>query len=388
MTLKQIATLLNNSIMKNEIPEGSSFTQIAEDLSNLVELGQLVTQWTAETFKNFQENLAVNVRTIVLTELLERKDFAMFKDSIEYGGAIQRVMATNLYSATDNVTLNPQNGTDYMDGVFKGTELSTKVYKDIKAFDVEYSISSNMWKHAFDNAENITKIISIIYNTERNTITAELNALSKRIITQMIIKACEGGRVIHLLSKFNEMMGRGAEGKPNYTRADIKADRLLYAYFSDYAKAVQAKLSEYVRNINKKYNDGSVINFTPTDKIHTVMLVDFATDVKFIGDPVDFNIPSGGNSIEVCDAWQTTGLGILPSFDDVSTIKYLDGEQTKTLNNIVGVVYDTDTCGITQIQNSVTSQYVGKGDFTNYFHHLAHEYFYDSRLGSVVLSFD
>ena len=76
------------------------------------------------------------------------------------------------------------------------------------------------------------------------------------------------------------------------------------------------------------------------------------------------------------------------SFDDVSTIKYLDGEQTKTLNNIVGVIYDTDTCGITQIQDSVTSQYVGKGDFTNYFHHLAHEYFYDSRLGSVVLSFD
>ena len=184
------------------------------------------------------------------------------------------------------------------------------------------------------------------------------------------------------------MMGRGAEGKPNYTRADIKADRLLYSYFSDYAKAVQAKLSEYVRNINKKYNDGSVINFTPADKIHTIMLVDFATDVKFIGDPVDFNIPSGGNSIEVCDAWQTTGLSILPSFDDVSTIKYLDGEQTKTLNNIVCVIYDTDTCGITQIQDSITSQYVGKGDFTNYYHHLAHEYFYDSRLGSVVLSFD
>ena len=389
MQLKQISTILNNSIMKNAIPEGSSFTQIAEDLSNIVELGQLVTEWTADTFKNFQQNLAVQIRTIVLTELLERKDFAMLKDSIEYGGAIQRVMATNLYSATDNVTMNPQPNVDYLDGKFRGTNISSKVYTEIKAFDVEYSISTTMWKHAFDSVEGVTKIVSIIYNTERNTITAELNELSKRIIVQMIIKASEGGRVIHLLSTFNTLLGRGTTTKPNYTLAEIREDRLLFAHFSDYVKSVQNKLSEYVRTINKKYNDGSVINFTPADRIQTVMLVDFATDIKFIGDPVDFNIPTAGGRFELTDSWQTTGLGILPTFADVSKIMYVDSdEETQTLTNIVGVVYDIDTCGILNVQDSVTSMYVAKGDFNTYYHHLANEYFYDSRLGSVVLALD
>ena len=53
MNLKQISTLINETIVPNTLGEG---TTIAEDLSNIVDLGTAIADLTADDMKNFTKD--------------------------------------------------------------------------------------------------------------------------------------------------------------------------------------------------------------------------------------------------------------------------------------------------------------------------------------------
>ena len=164
--------------------------------------------------------------------------------------------------------------------------------------------------------------------------------------------------------------------------AQIYADRKLYAYFADFVKGVVSKLQVYVQEMNERYNDGTVTTWTPREDIEIVGVTDFVNDMKFIGQPVDFNSPDF--TIREISAWQTTTNAMLPTLSNVTHLELSGGN----IENVVMLVYDRMACGIENVADKVTSQYVGSEGFTTYFHHMANRYFYDTRFGSIILTLD
>ena len=57
-----------------------------------------------------------------------------------------------------------------------------------------------------------------------------------------------------------------------------------------------------------------------------------------------------------------------------------------TYNNIVGIVADRDTWGVTDKFNKVTSEYVGSEGYTTFHHHVAINNYIDARGNAVVLT--
>lgn len=378
--------ILNNQVMKNSL--GESVT-IAEDLSNIVEVGTAVTNMTGDTLKDFKKELVVGAYNKVINRILESKTFDILKDKVEFGGALQRIMASGLLTAKESHLLNLVNGQSYLDGKFYGLDINSKVYTDTKAFKVVHSISDDDFSQKFMTIEGVTEFIGLILTTEENTINYELAQLTKRIIIMAVCKAYDGGRKVDLLTEFNDKLGRGDSTAPDYTLSDIYADRKLMAYFSDFCKATVSKISDYMRDVNKKYNDTTVATFTPKSKIKAVFVNDFVTDIAFIGDPVDYNgvaMPT----YDTINAWQNPTDAMLPSIDDATYIKIVDDSEEgfKTYENIVGVIYDTDSMGIVNKRDKVTVEPVGTEGFTNYHHHLANNFYVDTRLGVVVFTLD
>ena len=374
MNNKQLASFLNGAIKENML--GESTAPVAEDMSNYVEVGKSLSQLSVADAEDFKQRLAVQIRNYVIERTLERKDFGMFKDSAEYAGALQRIVSAGIISTQDSHLLNLVNGTDYMDGKYYGSTIDSKIYTDIDSFKVPYSISDDDWRLAFSSASEMRRVMSLIYNAEYNTITAYINALTKRIYIALIENCSKNGRKIGLLTKFNELQGT------TYTMAQIYADRKLYAYFADFVKGVAAKLQVYVQEMNERYNDGTVTTWTPKEDIEIVGVTDFVNDMKFIGQPVDFNSPDF--SIREISAWQTTTEAMLPTLSNVTHLELTGGN----IDNVVMLVYDRMACGIENVADKVTSQYVGSEGFTTYFHHMANRYFYDTRFGSIILTLD
>ena len=375
MTNKQISTYLNNAILPNMLGENTA--PVAEDLSNYVELGTKLASLTADTLKDFKKRLAVQISNDVIARTLEKKYFKMYKTRERYQGALQRIVASNLLQTQDSHIINLVNGQSYIDGKYYGVNIDSVLYTDVDTFKVPYSISDDDWALFFTSIDDMKRVMGIIYNAEETTITSYLNALQKRLYMAVIENCHDNNRKVQLLTTFNSKTG----GK--YTMEQIYADRKLFAYFSDFVKSIVEKLQNYIADINKRYNDGTVTTFTPKENIELVMISDFISDIKNLGNPVDFSIPALNTDEVTC--WQTTTDAMLPTLQEVSTIK-LAGD--KTINNVIGMIYDIDSIGITTFLDKVTSEYVGAEGFTNYFHHMANNYFYDTRFGSVILTLD
>ena len=375
MTNKQISTYLNNAILPNMLGENTA--PVAEDLSNYIELGTKLSTLSADTLKDFKKRLAVQISNEVITRTLEKKYFKMYKTRARYQGALQRIVASSLLQTQDSHIINLVNGKSYIDGKYYGADIDSVLYTDVDSFKVPYSISDDDWALFFTSIDDMKRVMGIIYNAEETTITSYLNALQKRLYMAVIENCHDNNRKVPLLTTFNAKTGG------TYTLEQIYADRKLFAYFSDFVKSVVEKLQNYIADVNKRYNDGTVTTFTPKENIELVMISDFISDIKNLGNPVDFSIPTLNTDEMTC--WQTTTYAMLPTLQDVSK-STLAGD--KTINNVIGIIYDIDSIGITTFLDKVTSEYVGAEGFTNYFHHMANNYFYDTRFGSVILTLD
>ena len=386
MTNKQIATTLNTVIMKNEIP-GSGWTQqIAEDLSNIVEFGKSLTNVTKENLLNFKQNLVAQISNDYVIRKLEKKFFGLSKSRSDFRVALQRIMSAGLIEATESHmnNLSWSNGKDWHDGKYYGADLDSTIYTDTVNFKIPYSLSENEWKEAFESAEQLTMLFSLIATNVESSITSKMNALSKRLLVA-IIDNCEKAttpRRVKLVTEFNNIYNVGADP---LTFDTIVKDRNLHAKFNAFVKATINELRGYTSEPNYIYNDGSVVTWTPKEKIKCVLLNKFTSDIEYITDPIDYHEKDMPVSYETINGWQTTGKDIFKTYEDVATI-VIDGTETDTTyNNVVGVIFDVDGAGMEIIQNKVTKEYVGSEDFTNYFHHMSIRNFVDTRLSSIVL---
>lgn len=384
MVYKNIASVLNNSVLKNAL--GLEVT-IAEDLSNIVEYMKKVSELQADNLKDFKRDLVVTIHNEIMMRMYESKNFDILKNAIEYAGGLQRIMSSGLATAYDSHLLNLVNGTSYLDGKFYGLDIDARVTTNTKAFKVIHSISDDDFKKKFSNAQEVSEFIGLIMVTEENTINVAIAELSKRLILENMTQAYNDGRNVPLLTKFNEHLGNVGEEATPLTLADIHANRDLTAYFTDFCKACVSKVVNYIADINKKYNDGEVATFTPISKVKCLMLTDFAEDIKFLSNPITFNNASMP-AFETVNAWQNHTDKILPSFEDCSKIVTTNGTTTKTYENIVGAVYDIDSMGITVIADKVTVEPVGAEGFTNFHHHLANNYYIDTRFSCVTFTLD
>lgn len=386
MTNKQIATTLNTVIMKNEIV-GSGWTQqIAEDLSNIVEFGKSLTNVTKENLLNFKQNLVAQISNDYVIRNLEKKFFGLSKSRSDFRVALQRIMSAGLIEATESHmnNLSWSNGKDWHDGKYYGADLDSTIYTDTVNFKIPYSLSENEWIEAFESAEQLTMLFSLIATNVESSITSKMNALSKRLLVA-IIDNCEKAttpRVVKLVTEFNNIYNAGGEA---LTFDAIVKDRNLHAKFNAFVKATINELRGYTSEPNYIYNDGSVVTWTPKEKIKCVLLNKFTSDIEYITDPIDYHEKDMPVSYETINGWQTTGKDIFKTYEDVATI-VIDGNPTdSTYTDVVGVIFDVDGAGMEIIQNKVTKEYVGSEDFTNYFHHMSIRNFVDTRLSSIVL---
>lgn len=390
MNKAQLANLLNTAIMKNEIVDPSSWTQIKEDLSNFADFGITISNLTPAALSNLKQNLVVAVKNETVKRVLDSKTFGMVKSNAKFKATIQRIMASGLYNTQDShrSNLSWNNGQSWHDGKYYGIGLDSKLFTKTDAFKVVDSISDAEWEQALADASELADLMSLIDITVENTITANLNALVKRLYITMIQNCVNAtnARVVHVLTDFNAKHNPGATA---LTMDDINANRDLRALFDAYIKATLEKLTTYTTDINMKYNDGTVETFTPRSAVEIVALTDFIADVKYISDPIEYHV-EGMPAIKQISSWQTTGDALNPTFDDVSKIVVDNNGTSQTISNVVGVIYDTDGIGITTIDGSrnTTVEYVGSEGFTNYHHHVENRYFVDTRLASIVLMLD
>lgn len=380
MTVEQIYSLMND--VTGEILGDS--VVIAEDLSNVVDIGTAV--FNASAVDNYVKSLVNHIgKVIFVNRPYSGSVPSVLMDGWEYGSVLEKIHA-ELPEATENETWDLTDGTSYDPNVFYKPTVSAKFFNKRVTFEIPMSFTERQVKESFSNAEQLNGFLSMLYNAVDKSMTVKVDALVMRTINNMVGET--------LVSDFPGGTYSGSSG--------VKAVNLLYLYNQRYGTSLTAANAitepEFIRfasyemgvymsrlsKISTLFNIGGKDRFTPADMLHVVMLADFkkAANVFLQSDVFHDSFTELPNA-DVVPFWQGSGTGY--AFSDISSLNIKTASGTDvTASGILGVMFDRDALGVTNLDRRVTTNYNPKAEFYNNWYKFDAGYFNDTNENFVV----
>lgn len=382
MEVKQIYTLVND--ITNELL-GSAI--VKEDLSNVVDVGNAV--FNANKVDNYVKSLVNHIgRVIFVDRAYSGSVPSVLMDSWEFGSVLEKI-SCDLPTATENESWDLVSGQTYNPNVFYKPSVSVKFYNSKTTFEIPLSFTEMQIKESFSNAEQLNGFLTMLYNSVEKSMTIKLDSLIMRTINNMI------GETIH-----HEI----PESASYSTTSTIKAVNLLKLYndshattitadkcldspdFIRYATYIISVYGERITKISNLFNIGGKERFTPKDVLRCVLLSDFkkASEVFLKSDLYNEQYATLPESDSV-PYWQGSGTNY--AFNDITKIHINLASNSTTeiqMTGILGVMFDRDALGVSNLNRRVTTNYNPKAEFYTNFYKFEAGYFNDMNENFVV----
>lgn len=377
MDVKQIYQLVNGAT--GEVLGKTDL--VAEDLSNIVDVGTEVIN--AAAVDNYVKSLVNRIgKVIFVNRPYTGKVPSVLMDGWEFGSVLQKITA-ELPNATENETWELTNGQEYKQDIFYKPSVSAKFYNSKVTFEVPISITERQVKESFGSAAELNGFISMLYAAVEKSMTIKTDALIMRTINNMIVETFANepqngeARAINLLARYNTQFSK-----------TLTAAKAIYdSDFVRFASYVIALFADRFGTISTLFNVGGKARFTSSDRLHIVLLSEFAKAAQtYLYSDTYHNEFVKLPNAETVPYWQ--GSGKTYAFADTATIKTtktVEGTAVNTtISGILGVMFDRDSLGVCNLDRRVTTSYNAKAEFFNNFYKFDAGYFNDTNENFVV----
>ena len=380
MTVNQIYELMNG--VTQEVLGESVI--VAEDLGNIVDVGTEIFNQNA--MDNYVRSLVNHIGKVIFVNRPYAGNVpSVLMDGWEYGSVLEKITA-ELPVATENESWELTDGASYDPNVFYKPVVSAKFFNKRVTFEIPMSFTERQVKESFSSAEQLNGFLSMLYTAVDKSMTVKIDALVMRTINNMI------GETIHA--------DYGAAALSS--KSGVKAVNLLYLYNQRYSESLTAAAAltdpDFIRfasyemgvtaarltKISTLYNVGGKDRFTPKDLLHVVMLADFrrAADVFLQSGTFHDELSALPNAEEV-PFWQGSGTGY--GFSDITNVKITTASgDSIDVSGVLGVMFDRDALGVTNLDRRVTTNYNPKAEFFSNWYKFDAGYFNDLNENFVV----
>lgn len=373
MKITQLAELLNGTLSATGIvDQATGAAAVAtEDLSNVVDMGKLVLDYTGQSnanFDSFMRNLIDQVGKIMFVDRTYTSQAPnILKDGWEYGSILEKVRC-EVPDARDNATWDLFNypkdgGAAYPDPFELSKPSATAKFFNSKAtYEVPITLTDVQLREAFQSAAQFGSFISMIQNRIAMKMTLCNDGLIMATIANLMgQKIAAEHNVVNLLTLYNAVAA-------NTTTA---AKALSDKEFLRFASKTIGQYKKYLAGASTKYNEGGYLTFTPADRLKFIANTEFskALDAYLYSDTYHnefVNLPG----YEEVAYWQGQGeadgdgdrlkIDVKVDVNGVATSVEQDG--------ILAVMFDDEAAAVCNTNFRTTSQYNGRGEYTNYFY--------------------
>ena len=389
MLVEQIYQIVNG-ITTEVLGEGAV---VNEDLSNIVEIGETIANLSSAAFENYTRSLIDHIgRVVFVNRPYAGSAPSVLMDAWEYGSILEKIQA-EMPLAQENDSWNLQDGYVYEQDRFKKPVVSAKFYNSKTTFETQMSFAERQVKSAFESVSQLNAFFSMIDTAIYNGQTVKTDALIMRVINNAIA---------------NTINAEFASGSGYDAGSGVRAVNLLYLYNQAHATAPLANLGaamatpefirfaaytmslyqDRMRKLSTLFNIGGKARFTPSDRLHFIMLNDFAkaADVYNQSDTFHEQFTALPNA-ETVPFWQGSGTGY--GISDVSSVKATvatpsGSDATISASGIIGVMFDRDALGVCNQDKRVTTHYNARAEFFNNWYKVDAQYFNDFNENVVV----
>ena len=389
MLVEQIYQIVNG-ITTEVLGEG---TVVNEDLSNIVEIGETIANLSSAAFENYTRSLIDHIgRVVFVNRPYAGSAPSVLMDAWEYGSILEKIQA-EMPLAQENDSWNLQDGYVYEQDRFKKPVVSAKFYNSKTTFETQMSFAERQVKSAFDSVGQLNAFFSMIDTAIYNGQTVKTDALIMRVINNAIANtinaefasgsgyaAGSGVRAVNLLYLYNQAHSSAT--------LDDLGEAMASPEFIRFAAYTMSLYQDRMRKLSTLFNIGGKARFTPSDRLHFIMLNDFAkaADVYNQSDTFHEQFTALPNA-ETVPFWQ--GSGTSYNISDVSSVKATvdtpsGSTATISATGIIGVMFDRDALGVCNQDRRVTTHYNARAEFFNNWYKVDAQYFNDFNENVVV----
>lgn len=385
MEVNQIYSLMND--VSKEILGTTDL--VKEDLTGIVDMGTAVFNQNA--LDNYVKSLVNHIgKVIFVNRPYTGKVPSVLMSAWEFGSVLEKISA-DIPEAQENESWNLTDKQEYKQDVFYKPAVTAKFFNSKVTFEVPVSITERQVKESFSSAEQLNGFLSMIYSAVDKSMTIKIDALVMRTINNMVAetlnadKTAFGGasvdyssastvRCVNLLKLYNDKTGESLTADKCITNPD-------FIRFASYQMGLYA---DRMGSISTLFNVGGKARFTPSDMLHTVLLSDFAKAAQTYLYSDTYNkeqvlLPKA----ETVPSWQGTGTDY--DFESVSTINVKSSSGADVnISGVLGVMFDRDALGVSNLDRRVTTNYNAKAEFFNNYYKFDAGYFNDTNENFVV----
>lgn len=359
---------------------------MAEDLSNVVDVGtELFNQTSTD---NYVKSLVNHIgKVIFVNRPYAGNAPSVLMDGWEFGSVLEKIQA-DIPEATENQSWELTDKQEYKQDIFYKPSVSAKFFNKRVTFEVAMSFTDRQVKESFSSAEQLNGFLSMLYNSVEKSMSIKIDSLIMRTINNMIAETIS-----------NDYAGSISDLT---TKSGVKAVNLLYLYNHKYTKTLTAEQAitdaDFIRfasytislykdrlsKISTLFNVGGKERFTAGDYLHTILLSDFVSACDVFLQSNTFNkemvaLPAA----ERVPYWQGSGTDY--SFAKTSVINVTCGSgENITVSGVIGVMFDRDSLGVSNLSRRVTTNYNAKAEFYNNYYKFDAGYFNDLNENFVV----
>ena len=380
MEVKQIYQLVNTTTQ--EVLGESAV--VKEDLSNIVDIGTAV--FNSNAIDKYVKSLVNHIgKVIFVNRVYSGSAPSVLMDSWEFGSVLEKIQA-DLPTASENESWELENGTSYDPNIFYKPTVSAKFFNSKVTFEIPMSFTEMQVKQSFSSVAQLNGFISMLYNSVDKAMTVKIDGLVMRTINNMIAETVHdeyasaelntksGVRAVNLLKLYND----------KFTKTLTPAQAITDPDFIRFASFTMGVYEDRLAKMSTLFNVGGKERFTPKDMLHVILLSDFAKSADaYLQSDVYHNNFVALPKAETVPYWQ--GSGVDYSFEEISKIHVNTSSNNEvTVTGVLGIMFDRDALGVTNLDRRVTTNYNPKAEFYTNFYKFDAGYYNDLNENFVV----
>lgn len=379
MEVSQIKDIVNQTTA--EVTGTEAIADI--DLNDVVENGAEVLE-SDQLIDNYVRTLVDHIGKVVFVNRpYTGSTPSVMMDAWEYGAILEKIQYEGLPEAEDNDSWDLQDGQSYDPNVFHKPTVSAKFYSERRTFDVPMSFAQRQVKSAFSSASQLQAFFAMIETAISNGMTVKMDSLVQLTLANAIATIFNN-RVAHPV-QYVDLVARyvAATGDNTVTAANA----LVTPEFTRWASMEMKRVIARMKKLSTLYNIGGKYRHTPSDRLHLILHSDFtaAAEAYLYSDTYHNEFVKLPKAEEVA-FWQGSGTGFAWADTSKIIVTPRDSEQSVTVNNVVGIAFDREALGVTNLDRRVTTNWNPRGEFTNNWYKFDAGYFNDFNENIVVFT--
>lgn len=376
MEINQVATIVN--ALSEQYLGSEAVANV--DLSNVVDIGSSVMD--LNNLDHYVHDLIDHIGKVVMVNRAYRgKTPSLVMDAWEYGAVLEKITYDEYPEAQQNDSWDLQDQQSYDPNIFYKPNVSAKFFQKRNTFDIPMSFAKRQVKSAFSSATQVNAFFSMIETIIQNSMTLKMDQLVESAINNMIavtMKDANANRAVNLLSRFNTATGGSLTADKAITNPD----------FLRFASYIMKLYSERIQRMSKLFNVGGKERFTPSERLHIVLLSEFAAGAEayLYSDTFHDQFVHLAKA-ETVPYWQGSGTDY--AFASTSKIMATPNsgaatEEPFTGTGILGVMFDRDAVGISNLDRRVTTNWNARAEFFNNWYKFDAGYYNDPNENFIV----